>query len=124
MAADLLVLRLESTPDAPRRARSELAEWLAPRVEREELERTKLLVSELVTNAVLHGEGEIRVRADVNQDRLLVEVIDEGAGFEHEIRAHDFDAVGGWGLTIVDSVASRWGVHEGTTHVWADIALR
>jgi hypothetical protein len=29
--------------------------------------------------------------------------------------------VGGWGLSIVDALASRWGVHEGTTHVWFEL---
>ncbi len=116
-----LELRFERNREAVHKARCAVADWLAPKVEREELDRTKLLVSELVTNAVLHGQGEIQVKADVNDDRVLVEVIDEGQGFEHDLRAHDFDAVGGKGLMIVDAEASRWGVHEGTTHVWFEL---
>ena len=31
---------------------------------------------------------------------------------------------GGWGLHLVDQVAIRWGVHEGSTHVWFEIGPR
>ncbi|MDQ6606117.1 MAG: ATP-binding protein [Actinomycetota bacterium] len=61
----------------------------------------KLLASELVTNAVLHGEGTITLRAALDDDRLLVEVIDQGSGFERVVDEHGFDKVGGWGLRIV-----------------------
>jgi anti-sigma regulatory factor (Ser/Thr protein kinase) len=89
--------------------------------ERSDLERVRLLVSELVTNAVVHGQGTITLRATDADGRLLVEVIDQGSGFERKIRARDFDEIGGHGLGIVDSQASRWGVHEGTTHVWFEL---
>jgi hypothetical protein len=52
---------------------------------------------------------------------VLVEVIDEGSGFERVVRRNDFEDVGGRGLTIVESQASRWGIHEGTTHVWFEL---
>jgi anti-sigma regulatory factor (Ser/Thr protein kinase) len=81
----------------------------------------ELLVSELVTNALRHGDGQIMLRGAVDDDTLLVEVIDVGGGFEHELRRRNFDDVGGWGLGVVDDLASRWGVHEGTTHVWFEI---
>jgi len=42
-------------------------------------------------------------------------------GFERVLRRRAFDQVGGWGLEIVEDVASRWGVHEGTTHVWFEL---
>src|SRR5207248_452190 len=87
----------------------------------EELEAAQLLASELVTNAFLHGQGNITLRAALDQDRMLVEVIDEGKGFERELRQHDFDDFHGRGLAIVESQASRWGIHEGTTHVWFEL---
>ena len=124
MANEELELRFERNRETPSRARTALTEWLGQRAGPEELARARLLVSELVTNAVLHGTGEIQVRAQVNPDRILVEVIDEGHGFEREMRELDFDEVGGRGLTIVESEASRWGVHEGTTHVWFELERR
>ena len=33
-------------------------------------------------------------------------------------------ADGGWGLHLVDQVAQRWGVHEGSTHVWFELGPR
>ena len=29
--------------------------------------------------------------------------------------------VGGWGLHLVQTLSKRWGVHEGSTHVWFEI---
>ena len=83
----------------------------------------ELLAGELTSNALLHGTGEIRLRALLDADRLLVEVIDEGTGFERDLRHQRFDEIGGWGLDIVEDLASRWGVHEGTTHVWFELEL-
>lgn len=79
------------------------------------------MVSELVTNALRHGHGGITLRACLDADRLLVEVIDDGSGFERDLRRRDFRDVGGWGLEIVEDASSRWGVHEGTTHVWFEL---
>ena len=36
----------------------------------------------------------------------------------------NFEHVQGWGLKIVDSQSSRWGGHEGTTHVWFELERR
>jgi anti-sigma regulatory factor (Ser/Thr protein kinase) len=109
---------------APLLARRQLAGWLGDALDRDQLASAKLLTTELITNAVLHGRGRIVLRADLNQDRLLVEVIDEGAVFEHDARRRDFDQIGGRGLAIVDSESSRWGIHEGTTHVWFELERR
>lgn len=81
----------------------------------------KLVASELVTNAFLHGEGAIELRLLRRDKRLRVEVIDGGTGAE--IRIADRAADGGRGLLIVDQLARRWGAYEGTTHVWADLRL-
>jgi hypothetical protein len=48
----------------------------------------------------------------------VVEVIDQGHGCERTMQERDFDSVGGRGLGIVDAEASRWGIHEGASHVW------
>ncbi|HLY48411.1 MAG TPA: ATP-binding protein [Solirubrobacteraceae bacterium] len=103
------------------RARKLLAEHFAPALAGRELDTAKLLISELVTNAVVHGEGSITMRVDLDASRLLVEVIDEGTGFERAVRARHLPQDGGWGLKLVDSEASRWGIREGTTHVWFEL---
>ncbi|HEY2653694.1 MAG TPA: SpoIIE family protein phosphatase [Solirubrobacteraceae bacterium] len=110
--------------NAPGMARKLIERAFGGSLDAEELARAKLAVSELATNAVLHGTGEITLLADIDDSRLLVEVVDEGSGFEHSIRARAFEEVGGRGLNIVDAESSRWGTHEGTTHVWFEIERR
>jgi len=75
-----------------------------------------LMVSELVTNAVVHGVGAISLQVDVEADSVRVEVADEGnvaLAPSPEPGAH-----GGWGLRIVEQLADKWGVLEGSTKVW------
>ena len=79
-----------------------------------------LLISELVTNAVLHGGGEIRLLIDVDRDRLArFAVSDEGGG--SPVVRDDPGADGGWGLRLVGQLAARWGVLEGRTQVWFEV---
>jgi anti-sigma regulatory factor (Ser/Thr protein kinase) len=98
-----------------------IEELSAGTLDADALDRAKLLLSELVNNAVLHGQGKITLRASLDQDRLHVEVIDEGSGFERTVRDTDFERFGGWGLHLVEAGSDRWGLHEGTTHVWFEI---
>lgn len=121
---DSIELELASSPSAPTRARHALTTLCTARSGDELIADATLLVSELVTNAFCHGTGPIRVRAHIDDHRLLVEVIDGGQGFERQLRRTDIDEVGGWGLGIVEAVASRWGVHEGSTHVWFELERR
>ena len=102
-------------------ARRLLAERYASELADRELDTAKLLTSELVTNAVVHGQGIITMRADLYEGRLRVDVIDEGTGFERVGRRRDPLEKGGWGLELVDSESSRWGIREGTTHVWFEL---
>jgi anti-sigma regulatory factor (Ser/Thr protein kinase) len=84
----------------------------------------KLVATELVNNAVVPGEGRITLRAELREDAVRVEVIDEGSGNAPQIRAEaEGDGSGGRGLRIVDALSVRWGTFEGTTHVWADVGL-
>jgi anti-sigma regulatory factor (Ser/Thr protein kinase) len=107
--------------EAPARARRLLVDWVGNELDAAELDRAKLVVSELVNNAVLHGDGSIMLMVDLDEHRLRIEVIDEGRGFEHVVRVIPFEELSGRGLAIVDAEASRWGIHEGTTHVWAEL---
>jgi anti-sigma regulatory factor (Ser/Thr protein kinase) len=113
--------RLPRTHNAPWVARRSVAEWFGEVLGLDQVRTAKLLTSELVTNAVLHGQGQITLRAQIDEHRVIVEVIDEGKGFERKMRRANYDDVHGRGLAIVDSEASRWGVHEGTTHVWFEL---
>jgi PAS domain S-box-containing protein len=114
------------SPDAtvPGAARRVLERTFGSRLEPDELERAKLAVSELATNAVRHGEGDVTVMAELTEERLLVEVIDAGLGFEHIARERQPEGIGGWGLALVDAETSGWGLYDGNTHVWFEIKRR
>ena len=119
-----LEVELPRANAAPGLARRAMRRLCADRIEGDLLADAELLVSELTSNAILHGKGQtITLRAWLDEDRLLVEVVDDGSGFEHELRRKDFEQVGGWGLELVEDISSRWGVREGTTHVWFELEL-
>lgn len=75
-----------------------------------------LMVSELVTNAVVHGVGAITLRIEAEPGAVRVEVAD--AGNVTVVPSPAPGAHGGWGLRIVDQLADDWGVLDGSTKVW------
>ncbi|MEV4193472.1 SpoIIE family protein phosphatase [Streptomyces toxytricini] len=87
------------------------------------LDTTELLVSELVTNALRYGEGDIRLRLLL--DRTLVcEVWDANLVQPRRRRARDTDE-GGRGLQLVGLLSAGWGTrrtHRGKT-VWFELPL-
>ena len=109
--------------DAPAQARAALEVFdqiLAPDV----LEDLQLVVSELVTNSVKFGPSRpITLAMAIGNDGVVKgEVIDQGDGERAKVEMTvEPTVVGGWGLHLVDQVAKRWGVHEGSTHVWFEI---
>ena len=114
------------TDDAPAQARASLdvfGQILAPGT----LEDLQLLVSELVTNSVRFGpQWPITLTLAVERDGAVRgEVIDQGDGraAKPEMRPEP-SLDGGWGLYLVDRVAARWGVREGSTRVWFELAPR
>jgi len=92
------------------------------RVDGERMDAARLLVSELMTNAVLHGPGsggDCDLALDHDGERLRVEVRDRGGGFMRPTDARD---IGGWGLMFVERLSDRWGIGEGApTSVWFEI---
>lgn len=122
--AEALRVQLPPDPRAPSEARRFVDRQLRAHGLPDEVRDAALLVSsELVTNAYKHGEGEIELRLSVDDGHLRIEVIDAGHGQAPAVREQEGDQAGGWGLQIVDQLALRWGVFEGTTHVWADLPL-
>ncbi|HET8980552.1 MAG TPA: ATP-binding protein [Solirubrobacteraceae bacterium] len=123
MTSGRLERELPRTHDAPWLARRSLGDWFAAALAPDELHRAKLLTSELVTNAVLHGRGQIALGARLNDSRLRVEVADEGPGFEYVVGRAPFDRLRGHGLAIVDAESDGWGVAQGQTRVWFELAV-
>lgn len=85
-----------------------------------------LVVSELVTNAVVHGGGLVQVALDLDENRVTVAVTDTGPGKAVK-RRHDATALAGRGLQIVEALAISWGSSncpgQGKT-VWATVRLQ
>jgi anti-sigma regulatory factor (Ser/Thr protein kinase) len=86
----------------------------------------RLLVSELVTNAVRHANLDdhdvIRLVVDLADSVLRVEVHDPGGGFVPTAPAPDPARPSGWGLYLVAELADRWGVDcDDSTLVWFEL---
>ena len=73
------------------------------------VETALLLVSEVVTNAVVHGSGSPLLDIEVQSDVLRVTVTDEAPGTPQVRRLNPLLAEHGRGLQLVDALASRWG---------------
>lgn len=91
----------------------------------EVIENAQTIVSELVTNAIVHGPGEASLVIEVRESCLHVEVLDAGPAVEIEPLTVEPSSVRGRGLTIVDCLASSWGVERRRVgkSVWFDLNL-
>jgi anti-sigma regulatory factor (Ser/Thr protein kinase) len=122
--------RLEATlpvsPAAAATARATLTRWLAGHLPVEVLEDARLLASELVANSIGHAElpadASLRLAVQLNGGALRVEVRDPGTSGAVAPREPDRVRGGGFGLHLVDLIATRWGVNRtGGTHVWFEV---
>ena len=106
-----------------RRAVADRYPRLAPAVR----DDVSLLVTELVTNAVRHGDiapdRSIRVDFECDGGLLKVQVVDPGTEFAAPPLPSGGDGSGGWGLFLVDRIAQRWGVRPAAsgTCVWFEL---
>lgn len=122
---DAFEISLAPAPTAATTARTEVTERLAARLGQRALEDVRLLVTELITNALRHGSlsaGEkVSVRASVDAGVVRIEVSDPGKDGEIAPREPG-PRGGGYGLYLVELLAKRWGVdrRNGTT-VWCEL---
>lgn len=109
-------ITLDAGVDAPATARHEMARQRSRMGGR--FEDALIVVTELVTNSVVHGPsgGTIDLVTSVTGRCVHIEVTDEGNCFRG--RGPD-----GHGLQIVSAIATRWGVVHGSCRVWADLDL-
>jgi anti-sigma regulatory factor (Ser/Thr protein kinase) len=119
-----ILIAFAPAPRAVRAARQALRDrGLSP-----DLDHTvSLLTSELVGNAVRHA-GPLRpserivLHARLSEDHVRVEIADHGPGFDPEVRHETV----GFGLRLVDKLASRWGVERTARgcRVWFEVDRR
>lgn len=114
---------LDSTERAAREARSLIRDRLTDALPATTLYDLFTVVTELVTNAVRHGQGgPVRLRLTVAGDGTVTgEVENDGQG-RIEPRTIDPARPGGLGLHIVSAIAHRWSVSvNGSTRVLFEI---
>ncbi|MFD6288071.1 ATP-binding protein [Streptomyces sp. NPDC060205] len=78
----------------------------------------RLVVSELVSNAIEHGLGRVGLRITETADEVRIEVSDSNPAPARVSCAQDEDPRGR-GLMIVASLADSWGVSEDGYRTWA-----
>ncbi len=121
-------LVLDALPGDVRRARR----WVSDQChhamhEDDTCDVLSLLVSEVVSNAVVHGTGPVTVELDETPQRLRVTVGDSSSDLPTVKRQRDLAATSGRGLMLVDSLAQAWGVRDSPSgsgkHVWFAVGL-
>src|SRR5215207_9625463 len=112
--------------ESPALARHELEGWLPPTLTEDDRGALRLLVSELVTNSIRHVAGSaepVQLLVRIDAGAIRVEVRDGGAGFEPG-KPEPRGADGGFGLFLVERMASRWGVEtRNGTIVWFELDI-
>lgn len=85
----------------------------------------ELLVSEMVTNAVIHGFGPVQVRGSFDGYRVRIEVQDDATAVPraHVTAATELDEHGR-GLQLIAMLADDWGTAGTATgkSVWVELA--
>jgi anti-sigma regulatory factor (Ser/Thr protein kinase) len=120
---ETLQFRLAGGADAPRRARSAL--YALNGTLSDVHEQVKLLVSELVTNSVVHAgtgpDASLELRLAVSPEQVRAELIDPGPGFHPPSVLPEPGPGGRFGLFLVERFATRWGTESDPTRVWFEI---
>ena len=122
--------RLALDAQAPAAARAAVSSALCDRVPVAVLGDARLLISELVTNSVLHSGaslgGSLVLRVELSNTMVRLDVEDGGGGGAVGARTPDLAGGGGFGLYLVHTLSERWGIERavaGGTRVWAQLSL-
>ena len=123
MTFEIELPRALESAAAARQAVGELSDSLPEDV----LGDVRLLVSELVTNALRHAgltdDERIALEVGVTPTAVRVEVTDHGRGFDPSAVPSDPEVAEGWGLYLVATLSDRWGAESDgeSTRVWFEL---
>jgi two-component sensor histidine kinase len=123
---DAVSVPLSYALSSPLVARTRAVEFVSPWASNEFRMELSLLVTELVTNAVLHGLPDVHLHVcAVGAVRLRVEVFD-GSFALPEMRDSPMESTSGRGLRLVDAIAVEWGARPQLNGkvVWCELADR
>ncbi|KPI22185.1 putative PAS/PAC sensor protein [Actinobacteria bacterium OK074] len=111
----------EAAGQARRFTRRTLRAWQVT----EEADTVLLVVSELVTNALVHTGGQVRLDLTLVNHRLRVAVTDGSPRTPVKPTSIGWEATGGRGILLVEAVSAAWGTVpvSGGKQVWAEIVL-
>jgi serine/threonine-protein kinase RsbW len=88
-------------------------------LDEETLGDLKLALTEACSNSVRHayanGEGTVEIRYELHPDRLVIEVVDDGEGFDPSAEREEGDDLveGGLGIAIIRSIADELEIGAG-----------
>ncbi|GHE76632.1 hypothetical protein GCM10014715_34700 [Streptomyces spiralis] len=84
-----------------------------------------LVVSELVTNALVHTDGQVRLDLTLVNDRLRIAVADTSPRTPVKPTRIGWEATGGRGILLVEAVSAAWGTLpvSGGKQVWSELVL-
>jgi anti-sigma regulatory factor (Ser/Thr protein kinase) len=118
----LLSVDLPPEPASASRARFLAREQLEPSLSRDTVEIVALLVTELVTNAILHARTPMQLNIESTPDRIRI-CVEDASNEQPAVRRYDSDAVTGRGLALVEQLASSWGVDNTPSGkvVWCEV---
>ena len=115
---------LPANEDAPGLARKAVRELAGTTMSPDDCWRAELIVTELVTNAVLYGPGgPVSVALDLGGNVVHGQVADPGHGIRRrQIVNGRSSGDGGRGLFLVDLLSDGWGLSDGDSRVWFEVA--
>jgi len=122
-------MRIPGGDDAPTRARRAVRAQLEGRVPATGAADAALLVSELVTNSVVHANvgprQALTLEVTMLEDRVRIVVTDPGSHLRPRLLPPRPETSGGLGLVLVDELCETWGVWQdlGATRVWCEVPL-
>ncbi|MFF0200754.1 SpoIIE family protein phosphatase [Streptomyces sp. NPDC005017] len=112
-------------PEAVRHARRFTRRTLRAWDVTEEIDAVLLIVSELVTNALVHTDGRVRLDLTLVNSRLRIAVNDSSPRTPVKPTSIGWEATGGRGLLLVEASSATWGTLpvSGGKQVWSEINL-
>ncbi|AZM73909.1 PAS sensor protein [Streptomyces sp. KPB2] len=112
----------EAVRHARRFTRRTLRSWGVPD---DDIDGVLLIVSELVTNALVHTDGKVRLDLTLISGRLRVAVADASPRTPVKPTSIGWEATGGRGILLVEAMSATWGTLpvSGGKQVWSEIPV-